>query len=73
MSEILDDMSYNIMQTKRWCLYAEKRIIVPLDGKYSFDFGQSGQANQSNQSDQSNQIQLSEELLLLNLIKNILI
>lgn len=25
--EILDDMSYNIMQTGRWCLYAEKGII----------------------------------------------
>ena len=46
------------------------RIIVPLDEKYSFDFGQNGQTNQSNQSDQSNQMQLSEdELLLLNLIK----
>lgn len=46
------------------------RIIVPLDEKYSFDFGQNGQTNQSNQSDQSNQMHLSEdELLLLNLIK----
>lgn len=25
--EILDDMSYNIMQTGRWCLYAKKGII----------------------------------------------
>lgn len=46
------------------------RIIVPLDEKYSFDFGQNSQANQSNQSDQSNQMQLSEdEILLLKLIK----
>lgn len=43
------------------------RIIVPLDEKYSFDFGQNGQTNQTNQSDQ---MQLSEdEFLLLNLIK----
>lgn len=46
------------------------RIIVPLDEKYSFDFGQNGQTNQSNQSDQSNKIQLSEdEILLLKLLK----
>lgn len=46
------------------------RIIVPLDEKYSFDFGQNGQINQTNQLDQSDQMQLSEdELLLLNLIK----
>ncbi len=46
------------------------RIIVPLDEKYSFDFGQNGQPDQSDQSNQSNQVQLSEdEILLLNLIK----
>ena len=52
------------------------RIIVPLDEKYSFDFGQNGQTNQSDQSDQSDQsgqsdqMKLSQdEILLLNLIK----
>ena len=46
------------------------RIIVPLDEKYSYDFGQNGQTNQSDQSNQSDLIKLSEdELLLLNLIK----
>lgn len=46
------------------------RIIVPLDEKYSFDFGQNGQPNKLDQSDQSNQMKLSEdELLLLNFIK----
>ncbi len=52
------------------------RIIVPLDEKYSFDFGQNGQTNQSDQSDQSDQsgqsdqMKLSQdEIILLNLIK----
>ena len=37
------------------------RIVVPLDEKYSYDFGQNGKTNQSDQSDQSNQSVLTEE------------
>lgn len=45
------------------------RITVPLDDKYSFDFGLNGQTNHSDQSNQSNQKQLSEdEIILLKLI-----
>lgn len=47
------------------------RIVVPLDEKYSYDFGQyPGRTNRSNQSDQLNQSLLTEEeQRLLDMIK----